>query len=321
MSDEDLGQPVEWRPQPDGPTHADSPRSDDSGDFEILQLAQAALAHMDNIRKSLTEFVMQGYNSAFRKGIPINENALRALLRVEELKAQVNTLDKEIKRTKRRISRREHSIADLKVENIRLESEVGREWERYGRVRIEFDKRVVMEREASIASAVASVASGFADNMTTLTVLKTATQAKLAGRSPFSLAKIGRIIRAMQESPYQFNDDEVDLVVYALYASDDVLDLQDLFDFLDAALSDEGIPAGFLSSEKFRNILPLLGEAIDPDKVDDFFREIDRDGSGEIEFSEFQTLVRRLNPNNTHRDMAASLTRSPELVGSLEKSS
>jgi hypothetical protein len=152
-----------------------------------------------------------------------------------------------------------------------------------------------------ISSFTSGVASGVMGSITTLTVLKANTKAKLMGASPFALAKvssftflfiflcknefevlalnlflffslicvlqIGRIIQAMQESEYKFTDDEVDDVVKALYVTQTDEDFQKVFDMFDRRLNSSADLRGHLTATTFRNVLPLVGEDIPAERV------------------------------------------------------
>eukprot|EP00301_Raphidiophrys_heterophryoidea_P025741 c8706_g1_i1.p1 GENE.c8706_g1_i1~~c8706_g1_i1.p1 ORF type:complete len:402 (+),score=131.87 c8706_g1_i1:95-1207(+) len=150
----------------------------------------------------------------------------------------------------------------------------------------------------TISGGISSFASGIGDNFTTLSVLKTNTKTRLMGASPFALGKIGRIIKAMQSSEFKFNDDEVDDVVKALYVTQADQDFQAVFDMFDSRLSGSGSKQGFLSADKFKLVLPLVGENVPQDKIDDLFKQVDTDGSGNIEFDEFKTLMLEMNPKS-----------------------
>lgn len=149
---------------------------------------------------------------------------------------------------------------------------------------------------SSVMGGISSFGSSLGDNFTTLSVLKSTTNAKLMGGSPLLLGKVGRIIKAMQSSEYNFTNDEIDDVVKSLYVTKSDEDFQKVFDMFDKRLSG-GDGQGFLGAEKFKKVLPLLGEDVPPEKIDEVFAQVDSDGSGNIEFDEFKTLMLAMNPD------------------------
>mmetsp|Transcript_86200 Transcript_86200/g.180327 ORF Transcript_86200/g.180327 Transcript_86200/m.180327 type:complete len:385 (+) Transcript_86200:116-1270(+) len=76
----------------------------------------------------------------------------------------------------------------------------------------------------------------------------------------------------------------------ALFGDQDSESLQEAFDSFDR----EG--DGVLSKEELRRALPLMGEDITDEKVDELFKIIDADKSDKIDFAEFCTLITSLNP-------------------------
>ena len=54
---------------------------------------------------------------------------------------------------------------------------------------------------------------------------------------------------------------------------------------------------GYLDAEQFKDLLPLMGEDVPPERIDELFLIADEDGSGSIEFDEFVFLINAMNPN------------------------
>ena len=54
--------------------------------------------------------------------------------------------------------------------------------------------------------------------------------------------------------------------------------------------------SGVLDGEEFKRALPLMGEDVPEEEIEKMFNAVDCDGSGRIEFGEFMTLVRQMNP-------------------------
>lgn len=146
----------------------------------------------------------------------------------------------------------------------------------------------------SVKDGASSVGGGFG-SFTAINVLKAETKAKVIALSPLQAMKVGRIIKNMQESDLKFSDDEVDLVVKALYVSQSDEDFKAAFDMLDSKLSG-GNAGGRLTATSFRAVLPLVGEDIPAEQIDTLFKEVDADGSGTIEFDEFKRLMLAMNP-------------------------
>jgi len=48
---------------------------------------------------------------------------------------------------------------------------------------------------------------------------------------------------------------------------------------------------GELNAEEFARVLPLLGEDVPPSRVDELFAIADKDGSGLLEYTEFQVML------------------------------
>eukprot|EP00299_Pterocystis_sp_00344_P011246 c5208_g1_i1.p1 GENE.c5208_g1_i1~~c5208_g1_i1.p1 ORF type:complete len:275 (-),score=78.90 c5208_g1_i1:91-882(-) len=193
------------------------------------------------------------------------------------------------------------TVREALLESLSQEIEAERERNRQLAAKLEAATRVPMTpRTAAVVKEsgfFGSIFSSFGDNFTTFSVLKVTTQAKLVGTSPLSLAKIGRIIKALQSSEYTFSDNEVDTIISALYVSrDDAEVMRAAFDIFDEKLSESQTRKGKLSANVFKQVLPLVGEDIEPEKVEQLFNEVDSNGSGSIEFDEFKTLMLKMNP-------------------------
>ena len=53
---------------------------------------------------------------------------------------------------------------------------------------------------------------------------------------------------------------------------------------------------GSISAEDFKKSLPLMGEEVPEERINQLFTEADTDGSGMIEFPEFVVMVKGMNP-------------------------
>eukprot|EP00300_Choanocystis_sp_HF-7_P030038 c38786_g1_i1.p1 GENE.c38786_g1_i1~~c38786_g1_i1.p1 ORF type:complete len:403 (+),score=120.43 c38786_g1_i1:1-1209(+) len=152
----------------------------------------------------------------------------------------------------------------------------------------------------AVMGGISALGGSISGNVSSLTTLSLGTKVKLLGSSPLSMAKVGRIVRNMQESMFSFTDDEVDLVVRAVYVTKKDDDYLAVFNMFDNRLSN-GTPQNCLSADKLKQILPLLGEEVPPEQLDDVFAKVDLDGSGLIEFEEFKELLLAVNPDTTDK--------------------
>ena len=53
---------------------------------------------------------------------------------------------------------------------------------------------------------------------------------------------------------------------------------------------------GELDAAEFKKALPLMGEDVSDEKIEELFQLADKDGSGRIEFPEFMILMKGMNP-------------------------
>lgn len=117
-----------------------------------------------------------------------------------------------------------------------------------------------------------------------MTVLDTSVKMKL---NPLQLRKAGAIIGNMQTAG--LNEAQINSVCKALFfqAEEDLKEAWGVFD---------EHKTGQISSADFRTTLPLMGEDVPEDKIAELFALADADGSGQIEYKEFCTLVKAMNP-------------------------
>merc|ERR1712150_397912 len=54
--------------------------------------------------------------------------------------------------------------------------------------------------------------------------------------------------------------------------------------------------SGFIDACEFQRALPLMGENVPAEKIDDLFTQVDRDTSGKLDLEEFCFLVKAMNP-------------------------
>eukprot|EP00927_Polykrikos_kofoidii_P040872 TRINITY_DN34861_c0_g1_i1.p1 TRINITY_DN34861_c0_g1~~TRINITY_DN34861_c0_g1_i1.p1 ORF type:complete len:360 (-),score=76.30 TRINITY_DN34861_c0_g1_i1:108-1187(-) len=130
----------------------------------------------------------------------------------------------------------------------------------------------------------------------TFSALGAAWQADLSGLGPVEMRKAGAVINNMKAAGYP--DEKAHTIVKALFHTDSDECLQKAFEFYDA---DGG---GSMDMAEFREALPLMGEVVPQDMVDEAFKKVDKDGSGQLDFEEFCLLIRLMNPPPTIREDA-----------------
>merc|ERR1712226_1126374 len=138
--------------------------------------------------------------------------------------------------------------------------------------------------------------SGISEGITAMAVLQPETKTKAMLLGPFQIMKVGRIIKNMQASDMDFSEEQIDIVVKAIYVTQSDEDLQKAFDMFD--LKENGESKGFIKGDDFKTVLPLCGEEMDPDQIDDLFDKVDEDKSGNLEFPEFKHLMLAVNPTD-----------------------
>merc|ERR1712226_759726 len=147
-----------------------------------------------------------------------------------------------------------------------------------------------------VTSATTTVYSTTTSTVTAMAVLQPETKTKAMLLGPFQIMKVGRIIKNMQASDMDFSEEEIDIVVKAIYVTQSDEDLQKAFDMFD--LKENGESKGFIKGDDFKTVLPLCGEEMDPDQIDDLFDKVDEDKSGNLEFPEFKHLMLAVNPTD-----------------------
>jgi len=106
--------------------------------------------------------------------------------------------------------------------------------------------------------------------------------------NPLQLRKAGAIINKTQDAGY--SDEEINHICRALFLDQTEENMKPAWDMFDK------IGRGSLDASSFKAILPLMGEDVADDEIETLFTEADKDGSGLIEFNEFQMLVKAMNP-------------------------
>merc|ERR1719253_665178 len=143
-----------------------------------------------------------------------------------------------------------------------------------------------------MGSGMANLGSGAFGGMgqtwASMSVLDSATKVKM---NPLQLRKAGAIIQNMQGAEY--NDEQINDVCRALFLDQTEEDMQKAWKVFDLA------GEGKIASEDFRKALPLMGEDVPEEKIDELFKLADADGSGRIEFNEFTTMMKGMNPKDS----------------------
>lgn len=122
----------------------------------------------------------------------------------------------------------------------------------------------------------------------TLSALSTAWSADLPGLSPLEMRKAGSVLKKMREAGYGNN--MAHAICRALFCEQSEKQLQRAFRFYDTDRS------GFLDAVEFREALPLMGENVADEKIDELFKKVAIDESGCINFAGFCKLVKSMNP-------------------------
>jgi Ca2+-binding EF-hand superfamily protein len=100
--------------------------------------------------------------------------------------------------------------------------------------------------------------------------------------------KVGRIIERMKNAGY--SEVDVNIVIRAIFISQDEKVVQRAFSVFDQK------KLGYLDRQEFEKKLPLLGEDVPADKIQELYNQVDSDNSGKIEFPEFSVLLSAMNP-------------------------
>lgn len=110
---------------------------------------------------------------------------------------------------------------------------------------------------------------------------------------PAEQTKIGKVITRMTEAEY--SEESSIAVVKALFTDCSEEELRAAF----AVFSTDGKDS--MSKESFTKAMPIMGEDVPADKVEEAFKLVDSDGSGELDLSEFTSLIEMVNPRKTKK--------------------
>lgn len=105
---------------------------------------------------------------------------------------------------------------------------------------------------------------------------------------PMHMQKLGSTLGNLQNAGY--GKQEINAVCRALYTTQSEASMKPAWFVFDVG------GRGEVDIEMFRKALPLMGESVGPEKIEKLFAEADQDGSGTIDFPEFVTFMRALNP-------------------------
>jgi len=105
---------------------------------------------------------------------------------------------------------------------------------------------------------------------------------------PAEQTKIGKVIARMTEAEY--SEASSVAVVKALFTDCSQEDLKAAF----AVFCPEGKDS--MSKDSFTKAMPIMGEDVPADKVEEAFKLVDANGSGELDLSEFTSLIEMVNP-------------------------
>merc|ERR1711988_1706878 len=175
--------------------------------------------------------------------------------------------------------------------------------------------------EGAVGGAFSSFSSGISDfgsrafggmgqTWASMSVLDSATKVRM---NPLQLRKAGAVIQNMQGADY--SDEQINDVCRALFLDQTEEDMQKAWKVFDLAGEEK------IAADDFKKALPLMGEDVPPEKIDELFKLADADGSGRIEFSEFVTMMKGMNPKdaseggmfNSFSDMKMPEMKMPEM--------
>lgn len=122
----------------------------------------------------------------------------------------------------------------------------------------------------------------------TVSALSTAFSADLPGISAMEMRKAGAVLKKMRKAGY--SDQMAETICRALFCEQSEKQLQRAFKFYDTDRS------GFLDAVEFRDALPLMGESVPEERINELFRKAAVDESGNINFHGFCKLVKSMNP-------------------------
>lgn len=129
--------------------------------------------------------------------------------------------------------------------------------------------------------------------------ISSAYSAGLVSANPMEMRKMGLVIEKMKAAG--FSEEKTHTICHALFGEQTEEQMREAFNFFDKDSS------GSIDKEEFRQALPLMGEDVHLDKVEEVFAGVDENNSGVIEFQEFCLMVKRLNP----KDAPAATSQAP----------
>lgn len=121
---------------------------------------------------------------------------------------------------------------------------------------------------------------------------------------PAEQTKIGKVITRMKEAEY--SEESSIAVVKALFTDCSEEELKAAF----AVFSPEGKDS--MSKENFTKAMPIMGEDVPADKVEEAFKLVDANGSGELDLSEFTSLIEMVNPRKAKKPEEAPTEQAKE---------
>jgi hypothetical protein len=124
---------------------------------------------------------------------------------------------------------------------------------------------------------------------------------------PAEQTKIGKVITRMKEAEY--SEESSIAVVKALFTDCSEEELKAAF----AVFSPEGKDS--MSKENFTKAMPIMGEDVPADKVEEAFQLVDANGSGELDLSEFTSLIEMVNPRKAKKPEEAPTEQAKESAG------
>jgi len=118
---------------------------------------------------------------------------------------------------------------------------------------------------------------------------------------PLQKRKAGIIIKNMLKAGYQ--EYHVNAVIKAVFFGFHIHD--PAWQAAWSVFDEDG--SGAMDAKELKRAMKLIGNNVTAEKLDQYFVEADEDGSGEIDFGEFVTLIRKLHPKPSSTSLSHAM--------------
>jgi len=139
----------------------------------------------------------------------------------------------------------------------------------------------------AIGTNIANQFSVFGSGMSHI---QSAYNAGLTDLGTSDMRKAGVIVDNFKEAGY--SEEMAATVCRALLGQQSESDMKEAYKFFDADNN------GWISSEEMKKALPLMGEDVPQDKLDQLYVVIDKNNDGKVAFDEFSECVKMMNPRD-----------------------